>query len=324
MADPEVTCTTDLEHTCHANALFDELVRDIPVFDSDTLTDLLDIKPIYDETSFAPLTPLTLDSLTTGEVGGTGAFDVLMESINNHLKNEYDNNRISGAEFTRAYIALTESAMANSVQFLLQKDKSYWDAVTAQIQASQAQILLAQAKVQTITSLAQLEYQKAQYAVTKLSLDKLNIEVGEILPLQVEKAAFEMNKILPKQDELIKAQVAKEWAATKNKGPSWTPGAAGQPDTVSPNTDDIEGVIGLQKNLYTQQEKSYKQDTINSTLQHLHSTWAAGITNGIPGIQIPDAVHKNNFSSKVINPQLAALAANSGWTYSAPDPITEP
>ena len=66
---------------------------------------------------------------------GDGAFDVLMQGFKAHLRAEYEGNRISGAEYTKAYIACTEAAMANGTQFLMNRDSTYWQAVNAQLQA---------------------------------------------------------------------------------------------------------------------------------------------------------------------------------------------
>src|SRR4249919_1587570 len=63
-------------------------------------------------------TTLVNGDLTTGIVGGTGTFDQVMKSINNHLKDEYEKNRITGEQYVKAYVELTSAALGNSVQFL--------------------------------------------------------------------------------------------------------------------------------------------------------------------------------------------------------------
>ncbi len=80
--------------------------------------------------------PVSIDNsdLTDRKVDGCGTFDVLMSSVYAHLRTEFDKNRITGAEYTKAYIALTESVISNSVQFLLQKENAYWQAVAGQLE----------------------------------------------------------------------------------------------------------------------------------------------------------------------------------------------
>src|SRR5688500_4422265 len=94
------------------------------------------------------ITRLKNEDLTMGVVGGQGTFDALMSGFKAHLKEEYDANRISGAEYTKAFIALTESAMNNAVQYLLGRDGAFWQAVTAQVAAITARVQLQTAKVQ--------------------------------------------------------------------------------------------------------------------------------------------------------------------------------
>lgn len=146
---------------------------------------------------YAVLTKLTNADLTTG-VDGTGTFDVLMKSFAAYLKVEYNANRITGAEYTKAFIALTESAMGGAVQFLLGRDQAFWAAQNAQIAAIIARVGLESAKVQ----LAALQFQaltaEADYALTKLKLatedaqyGTLKYQLDNILPLQADKLGLE-------------------------------------------------------------------------------------------------------------------------------------
>ena len=81
---------------------------------------------------------LTNADLTTGVVGGTGTFDVVMMSLSAHLGKEYDKGRITGELYTKAYIELTAAALQSSVQFLLGKNQSFWQSVLLYRQAATA------------------------------------------------------------------------------------------------------------------------------------------------------------------------------------------
>ena len=300
--------------------------------------------------SFKESEVLGINDLTQRKVSGDGYFDALMESVKNHLKEEYDKNRISGAEYTKAYIALTQSAMSTATQYLLQKDTAYWQGINAQAEVVLKQVTIDKgiyevnkvlpaqvSKLEMETSL--LEYEKDN--ILPVQVAKLNYEVSNVLPaqvsklstetslleyeetnilpkkkealeLQLSKATFEFNKILPKQDELIKAQVAKERAATSDKSLVWTTLGTGA-DKATEGSANVSGVIGLQKLLYVQQEKTYKQDTINNTMQHLYSAWSAGITNGTSGISAPAAIGTAGFNTSVTS-QLNALKLNSNFS----------
>lgn len=94
------------------------------------------------------ITKPAVTDITTGAVSGTGIFDKLMVGINAQLNDQYLKNRITGAEYTKAYIALTEAALTQSVGFLLTKEKQYWEILVTQQQARTALVGVTTAKVQ--------------------------------------------------------------------------------------------------------------------------------------------------------------------------------
>lgn len=94
------------------------------------------------------ITKPAVTDITTGAVSGTGIFDKLMVGINAQLNDQYLKNRITGAEYTKAYIALTEAALTQSVGFLLTKEKQYWETLVTQQQARTALVGVTTAKVQ--------------------------------------------------------------------------------------------------------------------------------------------------------------------------------
>lgn len=163
--------------------------------------------PAKDGDIWANVPPrLTNADLTEQKINGKGTFDALMGGFNVHLKSEYEQNRISGSEYTKAYIALTEAAMGNATQFLLQKDQSYWQAITAQLQAQQAQVQLVTARVEMATAKARLQVlameaknQEATYALTKLRLATEDVNYCI--------AKYNLENILPQNKALLEKQV---------------------------------------------------------------------------------------------------------------------
>lgn len=180
---------------------------------------------------------LTNEDLTQGVVGGSGTFDALMGGFKAHLKEEFDANRISGAEYTKAFIALTEGAMSNAVQFLLGRDAAFWQAVTAQANAITARVQLETAKVQYAGILLEALNARANYALTKLKLatEDVTFATGQ----------FQLDFILPQQRLLLVEQTESARAQTLDNR---TDGAT------------VVGVLGKQKDLYTQQITSYQRD----------------------------------------------------------------
>lgn len=197
--------------------------------------------------------------LTTADVGGSGTFDLLMRAYKSHLQQEFDRNRITGAEYTKAYVALTESAMSQSVSFLLQKDSSYWQAQTAQLQALTARMQFESVKMQLATAKFEALTAKSNYGLTKLRLSTESItyctakyNLDEIMPLnkeQLEKQIatidYQLGNMLPAQKDMILEQMEAQRAQTS--------------DTRSDGTA-IVGLLGKQKDLYTQQITSYQRD----------------------------------------------------------------
>ena len=61
---------------------------------------------------------IVIADLTTGLIDGAGVFDQLMKAGNVHLLQEYNQNRISGKEYSTVYLGMMQSAMAQAVQFI--------------------------------------------------------------------------------------------------------------------------------------------------------------------------------------------------------------
>lgn len=174
----------------------------------------------------SPLTrevcPIDIDDLTQKRIDGSGVFDTLMSSVYAHLKGEFDKNRITGTEYTKAYIALTELAMGSAVQFVLQKDQTYWQAINAQLEGINARMQVELAQQQILLSQAELQ-----------------IKQQELLNKQQELL------LLQQQLVLVKEQAESQRAQTLG---TRSDGAA------------VSGLIGKQVNLYQQQVDSYQRD----------------------------------------------------------------
>jgi len=95
---------------------------------------------------YALCQPMAVSRLTTGSITGTGVFDQLMAAIKVQLRAEYDANRITGGEYTKAYIELTSAALQTASQFALGADQAFWTAQTAQIQAVTGRIAMENAR----------------------------------------------------------------------------------------------------------------------------------------------------------------------------------
>ncbi len=235
-----------------------------------------------DSELYKEVTRISNSELTTTTLDGTGTFDVLMRGFKAHLKEEYNQSRITGAEYTKAYTALVESAMAQGVQFLLGKDASFWQAMSAQIQAITAKLQLETARVRHTTAQLEALNQEATFALTKMRLANENMQycIGKfnheqmlpaqktgqdianrtavynldmIMPLQKvglehnnSTALYNLQTMLPQQHELLVEQTEVQRAQTL--------------DTRSDGIT-VVGAVGKQKDLYSQQIVSYQRDS---------------------------------------------------------------
>ena len=113
---------------------------------------------------------LTIEDLTSGQVDGNGIFDKLMSTVSKHVEHEYEENRITGAEYSTTYIAAMQSAMGYGVQFLLSRDASYWQAQQAQLQAIAARVELETAKVRHALMYIEANTAEANFGLTTMRL----------------------------------------------------------------------------------------------------------------------------------------------------------
>lgn len=276
-----MSCSAEVE----ANRLLEELTKgdDFALPDIDMSGPEWDIPGGDDSPIFGAITKVTNESLTTREVGGSGTFDALMESAHNHLKAEFKANRITGGEYTKAYIAMMESCMSNAVQFLLGRDQAYWAAALAQIQAVTARVTLATSKAQYVLAKIQALSAKSEYALTKM---KIATESENYCA-----ALFNVEKILPAQERLIQEQYEVQRAQTQETRSDALP---------------ILGSIGKQKELYSQQITSYQRDAEVKAAKLFTDAWITQKTID-EGLNPP-----NGFTNASIDTILTKLKSNNG------------
>ncbi len=276
-----MSCSAEVE----ANRLLEELTKgdDFTLPDIDMSGPEWDIPGGDDSPIFGAISKVTNESLTTREVGGSGTFDALMESAHNHLKAEFKANRITGGEYTKAYIAMMESCMSNAVQFLLGRDQAYWAAAMAQIQAVTARVQLATSKAQFVLAKIQALSSKSEYALTKL---KIATESETYCA-----ALFNANQMLPQQLKLITEQTEAQRAQTL--------------DTRSDGAT-VTGSVGKQKELYSQQITSYQRDAEVKASKLFTDAWITQKTID-EGLNPP-----NGFTNASIDTILTKLKSNNG------------
>ena len=243
--------------------------------------------------------------IVTSAKEGEGTFDVLMEGIAIHLDKQFKLNRISADDYSKVYIALTEAAMANAIQFVLQKDATKWAAINAQLNAITARVLLETEKTKLATFHIEALDAKTKYALGKSQLAISGIEhctaqytYDNILPKQnltLEKQIdgldidnrtknFNLTEILPAQRDLLHEQKEVQVAQTLDVRTDGLP---------------ITGMLGKQKDLYTQQIASYKRNAETNAAKMFLDSWITQKTLD-EGLLPPDALN-NNSVNEVMN-----------------------
>jgi hypothetical protein len=243
--------------------------------------------PIYEE-----IDRIVIADLTTGDPCGTGVFDKLMQSLTAHLKVEYDANRISGAEYTKAYVGVITAALQTSSQFLLAKDQAYWQALLVQAQAKAAEVDLITARVSLATAkvnAARAAYEavtaEANYGLTKMKISTEDATYANMVR-QGTGLDFTNEVILPLQEDLLSEQVEVQRAQTMNT----------RTDGVTP----ITGSVGKQKDLYTQQITSYQRDAENKAVKLFTDAWITQKTMD-EGLLAPDQFTNTNVNEMLVN-----------------------
>ena len=192
---------------------------------------------------------LTNETLTERVPGGNGTFDAIMESLSKHLLVEYKNNRITGAEYTKAYIALTQIGLQQAVSYLVQRDKSFWDALNSQVAAYVASVQLQNAKAQYELYKIQALTAKAQYAASVAQLAQIDGQTG----------------LVQEQKNLVTEQIETQKEQTEQV----------RSQTLDDRRDGttVVGYVGKQKDLYSQQIVSYKRDSELNAAKVFSDAW---------------------------------------------------
>lgn len=123
------------------------------------------------------ITPITNEDLTTKVVNGTGIFDELMMAANAHLDSQFKNERITGTQYAEVYLGQLQAVLANAVQFLIERDKTYLNnlLINAQIELANKQLEQADKQLELLEK--QIELQQAQ---SDLARQKIKTEIAQI------------------------------------------------------------------------------------------------------------------------------------------------
>ena len=167
--------------------------------------------------------PITIEDITTGSVSGTGIFDKLMQTINLHLLNEFQADRITKSDYGQVYVSALNATLQQAIQFELSKD---------------------QAAIQAATLAAQYELIALQKAQLQLQNEKLELE-----KLQTAQQTLLIEAQIAKVNSDIEANDAQIGLINQKKITE-----------IAQTTDGYAGVVGAQVDLYQAQITGFTRD----------------------------------------------------------------
>lgn len=198
---------------------------------------------------------ITIDSLTTGALNGTGVFDALMRAAKVHLDGEFNADRIRGPEYSTVYLGQLESSMSTALNFLATRQKIGLEAQLLELQVELAGVEIQKANA----TLLQIE---AQTELIKQQKDNAAVE-NAVLMAQECKLRAEYDLTLQ-----TTAKAAGETALLAQKH------ATERAQVLGTGVDE-DSVVGRQKRLYQAQTDGFTRDAEQKTAKLLIDTWSA-------------------------------------------------
>ena len=193
---------------------------------------------------------VTLPSLTEASLTGTGAFDVLMRALKEHLDAEYKASRISGSDYANVYLGGLNQVMQTALAFVLQSQKAGLEAelIAKQIELVNQQRINAEVEMKVLQAQVcklQAEFDLIQEqklkgaAETALLTQKVVTERAQTLAVGVD-----ADSVLGKQKALYQAQTDgfkrdAEQKAAKLMVDSWNVRRTTDEGTVADTTNKL-------------------------------------------------------------------------------------
>ena len=226
--------------------------------------------------------PITLNDLTDATLSGDGVFDVLMRAMENHVAQEYDTSRIRGQDYSQVYLGALQSVLDRSIMFLLNKDKSYYEAEALRLEAERlelekdkiaAETLLINAQIDKIQAEIPLINQQVKNAVAE------ELRISAATSLLHEQQITEQKKRDVMDEEICKLKgefdvlvqqalkVAAETAVLEAKKHT---------ELAQTNSSGIDpdSVLGKQTRLYQAQTDGFQRDAEQKAASIMTQTWS--------------------------------------------------
>lgn len=250
------------------------------------------------------MTTLSIDSLTTGTREGSGSFDVLMRSVKAHLENEYSQGRITGDQYTSAYVAAIQLAMQEAVQYQLS-----YPVTNQQIELLEQQVALATEQV------------TAQRTQNQILEEQLTLAQRNITQADSQIALLNQQLInAQSENQLIQQNITRAEAETSILEQRRLTEEAQTKDTVGGSP--VAGLIGRQASLFENQAEGYIRDAEQKAAKMMVDIQATRITTGEDTLDLT----LSGMQNEQIREAIQTLMRGAGITVlpNAPAPTPDP
>ena len=137
-----------------------------------------------------------LTNVIEGAFGtGTGVFDKLMQTITLHIKNEFEEGRISGEDYTQVYLGSLKEVLAQSLQFVLNEQQA-----GKQAELIDSQIRESEEKIDLLAAQTAREYEVISASQANTTRENI-INNKQVIKLQKESI------IIERQTEKVSAEI---------------------------------------------------------------------------------------------------------------------
>jgi hypothetical protein len=192
---------------------------------------------------------IDITEITVGTLAGTGVFDKLMAAVNAHLSDQYTKGRITGAEYATVYLGAVQSAMQQSVSFVLGEQ--------------QAELALTQLNDSLITSAKQREEINSRVVLLDTQIQeqldgtaRANTELADSLITSLKQRIQ-----IDSQIDLIHVQMAEATDGTTRANVQLNDGL----DTTAKQREQITSAVALSAVQTLEQVAHTARTDLNST-----------------------------------------------------------
>ena len=257
-------------------------------------------------------TAVTLDitKLTECTLEGSGVLDKLLLTARVHLQDEFQQGRITGKEYSNAYIAIYDRMVQSAIAYALAAEKAPYEIAQLEAQTALTEEQRKQVEEETRYRLpAEIQQIQAQTALTtqqkaNLEADGLNIpKQGELIDAQViatlregdlkekqillaekelllrdkELSIKEQQLLIAAQELLLKAE---EIEVAKSQSALYAQKVITEKAQVDSSVVGAGSVIDTNNKLLNAQADAYEKEQVIKAVKLAMDTFITGYTNG--------------------------------------------